>query len=60
MAEQIRPGLYKAEWDEDERDELYSLSDDEIEDLKETLLRSGIDDADALVDEIDSDASDSE
>lgn len=53
MAEQVKPGLYKAEWTEEERDELYSLSDAEIEDLKETLLRSGIEDADAIADEID-------
>lgn len=62
MAEQIKPGMYKAEWTEKERNELYSLSDDEIEDLKEKLLRSSSKDADALLDKInaESDSDDSE
>lgn len=33
MAEQIEPGLYKAEWTEEERKELYSLSDTEIDEV---------------------------
>lgn len=62
MAEQIKPGLYKAEWTEEERDELYSLSDSEIEDLKDTLLRTGREEADVIADktDADSDSDDSE
>jgi len=31
MAKQIEPGLYKTEWTEEERKDMYSLSDTEIE-----------------------------
>lgn len=57
MAKQIEPGLYKAEWTDEEREELYSLSDTEIEEAK---LMSCVETAELVGEDIDAERNESD
>lgn len=42
MSKEVKPGLFRLEWSDEQKDSIYSLSDEEIDQFEREILQQGL------------------